>query len=96
MRRQSTPLSPSTIHRVTAATSCIADDGIARASLDADIVAALEPDHVDSLVNRLASAYYIPVLPFRNHDRFPECGQTTSSRIKLEGFEDEARAGRHG
>ena len=35
--------------------------GIARASLDADIVAALEPDHVDSLVNRLASAYFIPV-----------------------------------
>ena len=35
--------------------------GIARASLDADIVAALEPDHVDSLVHRLASAYYIPV-----------------------------------
>ena len=35
--------------------------GIARASLDADIVAALEPDHGDSLVTRLASAYYIPV-----------------------------------
>jgi len=35
--------------------------GIARASLDADLVAALEPNHVDSLVNRLASAYYIPV-----------------------------------
>jgi len=35
--------------------------GIARASLDADIVVALEPDHVDPLVNRLASAYYIPV-----------------------------------
>ena len=35
--------------------------GIARASLDADIVATLEPDHVDSLVNRLRSAYYIPV-----------------------------------
>lgn len=35
--------------------------GIARASLDADIVADLEPDHVDSLVNRLTSAYYIPV-----------------------------------
>jgi hypothetical protein len=34
--------------------------GIARASLDADIVATLEPDHVDSLVSRLASAYYIP------------------------------------
>jgi hypothetical protein len=35
--------------------------GIARASLDADIVAGLEPGHVDSLVDRLASAYYIPV-----------------------------------
>jgi len=35
--------------------------GIARASLDADIVAALEPEHVDSLVHRLASVYYIPV-----------------------------------
>ena len=35
--------------------------GIARASLDADLVAALEPDHVDSLVTRLASAYYIPL-----------------------------------
>lgn len=35
--------------------------GIARASLDADIVATLEPDHVDSLVHRLACAYYIPV-----------------------------------
>lgn len=35
--------------------------GIARASLDADLVVALEPDHVDALVDRLASAYYIPV-----------------------------------
>ncbi|OFW16341.1 MAG: hypothetical protein A3F69_05075 [Acidobacteria bacterium RIFCSPLOWO2_12_FULL_66_10] len=35
--------------------------GIARASLDADIVAALEPVHVDPLVGRLTSAYYIPV-----------------------------------
>ena len=35
--------------------------GIARASLDADIIAALEPEHVDPLTNRLASAYYIPV-----------------------------------
>jgi hypothetical protein len=35
--------------------------GIARASLDADIVAALEPAHVDGLLNRLDSAYYIPV-----------------------------------
>src|SRR5437899_7319838 len=35
--------------------------GIARASLDADIVAALEPQHVDSLMNRLRTEYYIPV-----------------------------------
>jgi hypothetical protein len=34
--------------------------GIARASLDADVVAALESEHVDPLVNRLESAYYIP------------------------------------
>jgi hypothetical protein len=34
--------------------------GIARASLDADLVAALEPEHVDALVARLAPAYYIP------------------------------------
>ena len=30
--------------------------GIARASLDADIIAALEPDHVDALATRLGSA----------------------------------------
>jgi hypothetical protein len=35
--------------------------GIARATLDVDIVAALEPSHVDPLVTRLASAYCIPV-----------------------------------
>lgn len=35
--------------------------GIARASLDADVVAALEPDHVEPLTNRLVGAYYIPV-----------------------------------
>ena len=40
--------------------------GIARASLDADIVAALEPEHVDSLVQSLASAYYIPVDRFHS------------------------------
>ena len=34
--------------------------GIARASLDADLVAALEPEHVDALVARLAPAFYIP------------------------------------
>ena len=35
-------------------------------------------------------------LPLGNRDRFPGGGQTTSSRIELEGFEDEACAGRHG
>ena len=35
--------------------------GVARASLDADIVAALEPRHVDALADRLGSAYYIPL-----------------------------------
>ena len=35
--------------------------GIARASLDADVVALLEPQHVDALTARLADAYYIPV-----------------------------------
>lgn len=34
--------------------------GIARASLDADVVALLEPSHVDALVTRLAGEYYIP------------------------------------
>ncbi|MEQ1575097.1 MAG: hypothetical protein ABL993_12725 [Vicinamibacterales bacterium] len=34
--------------------------GIARASLDADVVAMLEPLHVDRLVARLVSEYYIP------------------------------------
>jgi len=35
--------------------------GIARASLDADLVAELELSHVDQFVGRLESAYYIPV-----------------------------------
>jgi len=35
--------------------------GIARPSLDAAVVAALEPEHVDPLVTRLAEAYYIPI-----------------------------------
>ena len=33
---------------------------IARASLDADIVADLAPEHADSLIARLESDYYIP------------------------------------
>ena len=40
--------------------------GIARASLDADVVALLEPQHVDALTARLAEAYYIPVERLRS------------------------------
>lgn len=35
--------------------------GVARASLDADFVADLQPAHIQSLVDRLGSTYYIPV-----------------------------------
>jgi hypothetical protein len=35
--------------------------GIARASLDADVVAALGPEHVDRLIARLETDYHIPV-----------------------------------
>ena len=35
--------------------------GIARASLDADVIAALESTDVDPLIARVGSAYYIPV-----------------------------------
>lgn len=35
--------------------------GVARASLDADLVAELEPSHVDGFVDRLESAYYLPL-----------------------------------
>ena len=35
--------------------------GVARASLDADLVAELAPDHVDLLIERLQPTYYIPV-----------------------------------
>ena len=35
--------------------------GIARASLDADVVAALEPEHADALIAHLTPAYYVPV-----------------------------------
>lgn len=35
--------------------------GIARASLDADVVATLEPQHVDALIARLTPVYYVPV-----------------------------------
>jgi hypothetical protein len=40
--------------------------GVARASLDADIVAALEPHHVEPLVARLAGDYYIPTARLRS------------------------------
>lgn len=35
--------------------------GVARASLDVDVVAELEPQHVDALAASLAGAYYAPV-----------------------------------
>jgi hypothetical protein len=47
--------------------------GIARASLDADIVADLQAVHVQSLIDRLGSAYYMPV------DRLHEAVRTRSS-----------------
>ena len=34
--------------------------GIARASLDADVVAELEPQHAEPLIARLQPAYYVP------------------------------------
>jgi hypothetical protein len=40
--------------------------GIARASLDVDLVAELEPDHVDRLIACLGVAYYIPVERIRD------------------------------
>lgn len=51
--------------------------GIARASLDADIVADLEPAHVEPLIDRLGSAYYIPV--DRLHDAVRGETRATSS-----------------
>jgi hypothetical protein len=35
--------------------------GVARASLDVDVVAELEPRHADALIDRLETAYYVPV-----------------------------------
>jgi hypothetical protein len=40
--------------------------GIARASLDADVVAALEPPHVDPLVAMVGDDYYIPLARLRS------------------------------
>lgn len=39
--------------------------GVARASLDADVVAELEPAHVDRLTDRLSGAYYVPAAQMR-------------------------------
>lgn len=39
--------------------------GVARASLDADVVAELEPSHVERLARRLAAAYYVPIAQMR-------------------------------
>ncbi len=35
--------------------------GVARASLDADVIAELEPSHVERLARQLAGAYYVPI-----------------------------------
>lgn len=35
--------------------------GVARASLDADVVAELDPSHIERLALRLQSAYYVPL-----------------------------------
>jgi hypothetical protein len=40
--------------------------GVARASLDADVVALLEPQHVEALAARLMGAYYIPMARLRS------------------------------
>jgi hypothetical protein len=40
--------------------------GLARASLDVDVVATLQPEHVEPLVRRLAATYYIPVERLRD------------------------------
>lgn len=40
--------------------------GVARASLDADVIAELEPSHVERLGQRLAGAYYTPIDQMRS------------------------------
>ena len=47
--------------------------GVARASLDADVVVDLQPEHLDQLIERLTSAYYIPT------ERLREAVMTRSS-----------------
>ena len=39
--------------------------GVARASLDVDVVAELNPSHVDPLARQLAAAYYVPIAQMR-------------------------------
>ena len=39
--------------------------GVARASLDADVIAELDPAHVERLAHCLAGAYYIPIEQMR-------------------------------
>ena len=39
--------------------------GVARASLDADVVATLEPQHVDPLIGLLEDSYYLPAARLR-------------------------------
>jgi hypothetical protein len=40
--------------------------GIARASLDADVVVTLEPKHIDALIARITPAYYVPIERLRS------------------------------
>ncbi len=35
--------------------------GVARASLDADVIVELDPSHVERLAHQLAGAYYVPI-----------------------------------
>ena len=39
--------------------------GVARASLDADVIAELDLSHVDQLAHRLTGAYYVPIEQMR-------------------------------
>lgn len=43
--------------------------GVARASLDVDIVAVIEPAHIDPLVRRLEADYYVPADRMRSAAR---------------------------
>ena len=39
--------------------------GVARASLDVDLIAELEGEHLDRFARRLESAYYVPIVHMR-------------------------------